>query len=96
MLFLDGSPHRWLNDGMPTLPLYHDATGRPLYGLFRTQEGLEGCFAVCQNVLDRFGLPVRFYLDRVSQFTTTRRGVSISGNGMICPSEAVSDTLYHL
>lgn len=75
MLFLDGSPHRWFNNEMTTLLLCtDDATGRPLYGLFRTQEDLEGCFAVCQNVFNRFGLPVCFYLDRASQFTTTRRG----------------------
>lgn len=75
MLFLDGSPHRWFGTQDSTLLLCtDDATGEPLYGLFRDQEDLDGCFAVCQEVFTHYGLPVRFYLDRASQFTTTRRG----------------------
>jgi transposase len=75
MLFLDGSPHRWFGQELTTLLLCtDDATGKPLYGLFREQEDLDGCFAVCHEVFTRFGLPVCFYLDRASQFTTTRRG----------------------
>ncbi len=75
MLFLDGSPHRWFGATQHTLLLAtDDASGRPLYGLFRAHEDLEGCFTVCQEVFTRYGLPVVFYLDRASQFTTTRRG----------------------
>lgn len=75
MLFLDGSPHRWFGTVQSTLILCtDDATGEPLYGLFHDQEDLNGCFAVCQEVFTRHGLPVCFYLDRASQFTTTRRG----------------------
>jgi len=75
MLFLDGSPHRWFGTAESTLLLCtDDATGKPLYGLFRDEEDLEGCFAVCQQVFTRHGLPSCFYLDRASQFTTTRRG----------------------
>jgi transposase len=75
LLFLDGSPHQWFSTKQTTLVLCtDDATGEPLYGLFRDQEDLDGCFAVCQEVFTRYGLPVRFYLDRASQFTTTRRG----------------------
>lgn len=75
MLFLDGSPHRWFGHELTTLLLCtDDATGKPLYGLFREQEDLDGCFAVCHEVFTCFGLPVCFYLDRASQFTTTRRG----------------------
>ena len=75
MLFLDGSPHRWFGTAESTLLLCtDDATGKPLYGVFRKEEDLEGCFAVCQEVFTRYGLPATFYLDRASQFTTTRRG----------------------
>lgn len=75
MLFLDGSPHRWFGTGESTLLLCtDDATGKPLYGVFRDEEDLDGCFAVCQEVFARWGLPASFYLDRASQFTTTRRG----------------------
>ena len=75
MLFLDGSPHRWFGNVESTLVLCtDDATGQPLYGIFRKEEDLEGCFRVCHAVFTRYGLPATFYLDRASQFTTTRRG----------------------
>lgn len=75
MLFLDGSPHRWFGDKPSTLILStDDATGKPLHGLFREEEDLDGCFRVCLKVFRKYGLPVKFYLDRASQFTTTRHG----------------------
>lgn len=74
MLFLDGSPHQWFGEGKSTLLLCtDDSTGKPLYGLFCDEEDLEGCFQVCREVFTRFGLPSVFYLDRASQFRTTRR-----------------------
>ena len=73
MLFLDGSPHLWFGDEKTTLLLSaDDSTGKPLYGLFRKEEDLEGCFKVCREVFARFGRPSVFYLDRASQFKTTR------------------------
>jgi transposase len=75
MLFLDGSPHRWFGNEKSTLLLStDDATGNPLYGLFQKEEDLEGCFRVVGEVIARKGIPSLFYLDRASQFTTTRRG----------------------
>jgi transposase len=75
MLFLDGSPHGWFKDEKTTLILCtDDATGKPLQGIFRAEEDLDGCFAVCEAVFRKYGLPVTFYLDRASQFTTTRHG----------------------
>jgi hypothetical protein len=73
MLFLDGSPHQWFGEGKSTLLLStDDSTGKPLYGLFRKEEDLDGCFKVCKEVFTRFGRPSVFYLDRASQFKTTR------------------------
>jgi len=73
MLFLDGSPHQWFGQDKSTLLLAtDDSTGKPLYGLFRNEEDLEGCFQVCKEVFTRFGRPSAFYLDRASQFKTTR------------------------
>jgi hypothetical protein len=73
MLFLDGSPHQWFGDEKTTLLLStDDSTGKPLYGLFRKEEDLDGCFQVCKEVFTRFGIPSVFYLDRASQFRTTR------------------------
>ena len=73
MLFLDGSPHAWFGEEKTTLLLStDDSTGKPLYGLFRKEEDLEGCFGVCKEVFARFGRPSVFYLDRASQFKTTR------------------------
>ena len=75
MLFLDGSPHLWFGTQPCTLILCtDDATGEPLYGLFQAEEDLDGCFKVCLAVFGKYGLPVCFYLDRASQFTTTRHG----------------------
>jgi hypothetical protein len=36
------------------------------------EEDLDGCFQVCREVFTRFGRPSIFYLDRASQFRTTR------------------------
>lgn len=73
MLFLDGSPHQWFGDERSTLLLCtDDSTGKPLYGLFEKEEDLDGCFQVCQDVFTHLGRPSVFYLDRASQFKTTR------------------------
>jgi transposase len=77
MLFLDGSPHRWLGEEHPACCLLlcsDDATGKPLWGKFQATEDRDGCFEVAYEVFRRFGLPGQFYLDRASQFTTTRHG----------------------
>lgn len=75
LLFLDGSPHLWFGTEPPTLILAtDDATGNPLYGLFQKEEDLDGCLLACIGVCRIYGLPAGFYLDRASQFTTTRHG----------------------
>ena len=77
MLFLDGSPHLWLGPDLPMLTLIlctDDATGRPLQGLFAPQETRDACFEALYHVFRRYGLPNGLYLDRASQFTTTRHG----------------------
>jgi len=51
-----------------------DATGMPLYGQFDPQETLAGCFSVFYHFARRHGLPEALYLDKASQFTTTRHG----------------------
>ena len=75
LLFLDGSPHHWFGPEHPPCCLLlasDDATGQPLYGKFQPQEDRDGCFEVCYHLFAKFGLPAAFYLDRASQFTTTR------------------------
>ncbi len=77
ILFLDGSPHRWFgpNERKTTLILCSDdATGKALYGIFTDSEDRDGCFHVAYEVFMKFGLPSKFYLDRASQFVTTRSG----------------------
>jgi hypothetical protein len=51
-----------------------DATGEPLWGQFQPEEDRDGCFANCYHVFVHYGLPGAFYLDRASQFVTTRHG----------------------
>lgn len=75
MLFLDGSEHLWFAQERSCLILCtDDATGKPLYGLFQKEEDLDGSLRVCLEVFRTHGLPTCFYLDRASQFTTTRHG----------------------
>ncbi len=77
LLFLDGSPHPWFGPKRPPCCLLlasDDATGKPLWGRFQPEEDRDGCFAVCYHVFARYGLPGAFYLDRASQFVTTRYG----------------------
>jgi transposase len=77
LLFLDGSPHPWFGPQRPSCCLLlasDDATGKPLWGQFQPEEDRDGCFAVCYHVFVRYGLPGAFYLDRASQFVTTRYG----------------------
>lgn len=77
LLFLDGSPHCWFGPDRPKSTLIlatDDATGKPLWGLFAAQETLAACFEVFYHVARQFGLPGALYLDRASQFTTTRHG----------------------
>lgn len=79
LLFLDGSPHHWFGDDRPECCLLlcsDDATGKPLYGKFQQAEDRDGCFEVCNHVIRKHGRPVAFYLDKASQFTTTRHGGS--------------------
>jgi len=77
MVFLDGSPHHWFGESEPPCTLLlvcDDATGKPLVGWFREQEDRDGCFLVVARLFRKYGLPQRFYLDRASQFKTTRHG----------------------
>jgi len=75
MLFLDGSPHPWFGDESPPVCLIlcsDDATGKPLFGLFTDHENRDDVFRVSFEVFRKFGLPVRFYLDRASWAKVSR------------------------
>ena len=77
MIFLDGSPHHWFGpDELPCCLLHSndDATGKPLWGMFLPAENRDGSFEVAYRVFHKHGLPGAFYIDRASQFTTTRHG----------------------
>jgi len=77
MVFLDGSPHHWFGNELPPCTLLlscDDATSKPLVGLFQDQEDRDGCFLVLKRLFQKFGLPHSLYLDRASQFKTTRHG----------------------
>lgn len=77
LLFLDGSPHHWFGSDRPDVCMLlcsDDATGKALWGKFQPVEDRDGCFEVCHHVFQRHGLPLGFYLDCGSQFTTTRHG----------------------
>lgn len=75
MLFLDGSEHNWYGNDNHKATLMicsDDATTKALWGVFVPQEDRNSCFEVAYEITTRFGLPCSFYLDRASQFITTR------------------------
>jgi transposase len=75
ILYLDGSPHRWFGEKYPSSTLLlctDDATSKALWGIFVPEENRNGCFEVTHEVMMRYGLPRSFWLDRASQFITTR------------------------
>ena len=77
MAFVDGSPHHWFGEEFPPCTLLlscDDATSKPLAGLFQEQEDRDGCFLLLERLFRKYGLPQSFYLDRASQFKTTRHG----------------------
>ena len=82
ILYLDGSPHLWYGEAYPKATLIlctDDATSRALWGIFVDEENRNACFEVAYEVFTRFGIPMNFWLDRASQFITTRgQGVRIS------------------
>lgn len=75
ILYLDGSPHRWMGEHLPKSTLViccDDATTTALWGVFTPEENRNACFEVVYEVFRRYGLPSSFWLDRASQFVTTR------------------------
>lgn len=75
VLYLDGSPHKWFGEKYPKCTLLlctDDATSKALWAKFVQEENRNGCFEVAYEVFSRFGLPNSFWLDRASQFITTR------------------------
>lgn len=76
LLFLDGSEHRWFGENHPMYTLVlssDDATSECLWGVFAAEDR-NNCFRVLFEIAKKFGLPNAFYLDRASQFITTRHG----------------------
>jgi transposase len=82
ILFLDGSPHRWFGEKYPSSTLLlctDDATSKALWGIFVPEENRNGCFEVAYEVMMKYGIPRSFWLDRASQFITTRgKGVHVT------------------
>lgn len=75
ILFLDGSPHYWLGKDQHRCTLIlciDDATSKALGGTFVKEENRNSCFEVAYRVFSQYGLPHSFWLDRGSQFITTR------------------------
>lgn len=75
ILYLDGSPHRWFGERYPKSTLVicsDDATTSALWGVFTDEENRNACFEVVYEVFKKYGLPSSFWLDRASQFITTR------------------------
>lgn len=75
VLYLDGSPHHWFGERFKKSTLLlctDDATSKALWGVFVPEESRNGCFEVALAVMTNYGIPRSFWLDRASQFITTR------------------------
>jgi transposase len=75
ILYLDGSPHHWFGEKHPKATLVlcsDDATTKALWAVFVEEENRNACLEVAYEVFTRYGLPMSFWLDRASQFITTR------------------------
>lgn len=97
LLFLDGSPHPWFGADRLAATLIlcsDDATGKALHGLFVPHENLAGCLEVAFQVFQRYGLPSAFYLDRASQFKTTRK--QYQGSGLDAPPTFWQESMSRL
>lgn len=75
ILYLDGSPHHWFGEAHPKATLIlctDDATTKALWAIFVKEENRNACMEVAYEVFTRYGIPLSFWLDRASQFITTR------------------------
>lgn len=75
LIQIDGSPHRWFGEDGPMVCLIafvDDATGRLTAARFFRAETFEGYVTVLKDHLHRYGLPIAFYSDRHSTFTSNR------------------------
>jgi hypothetical protein len=82
LLQLDGSRHRWLGPGHPTITLLgaiDDATGSVPAAVFRAEEDAAGYLELLRAIALGPGLPAAVYRDRHSTFEPTvprRRGTA--------------------
>jgi hypothetical protein len=76
MIQMDTSIHDWTSSGEKTclVSAMDDATGRVVGARFFTQDTTLGNMLVIRDVLEQFGLPMAFYVDRSPIFKVTRTG----------------------
>ena len=95
LLQLDGSHHLWLEDRWPWLTLLlavDDATGKAPHALFQEQEDTRGYLSLLQGIIERLGVPMAVYTDRLPSFSPgvvhrtdpqfARKGLQPNGAGI--------------
>lgn len=66
---MDGSGHRWFSDSKATLHLAIDnATGTVVGAYFQREETLAGYYYVYKQILEKYGIPAKFFTDNRTVF----------------------------
>jgi len=78
LLHIDGSKHRWLNDGRwhDLIVIMDDATSEIYYAQLVEEESTRTVMSALQEVIDRYGLFCALYSDRGSHFFFTPKGTN--------------------
>ena len=76
MIQLDTSPHDWLSNGtkLHAVVAIDDATSQILYIKLYEHDGTMANMEAMKTIMESHGLPMTFYVDGASWFTTTRNG----------------------
>ena len=71
---MDASPYVWFGTGKTTLHIaVDDATGMITGAYFDEQETLKGYYNVFRQILNKYGIPYKFFTDRRTVFTYKKK-----------------------
>ena len=76
LIQMDTSLHNWFNkvEKNYLIAAIDDATNRVLYATFVEKDTSINNMKVIKGIIERYGIPIAFYVDRASHFFTTRHG----------------------
>jgi transposase len=76
LIQMDTSFHDWFsnNERYPLIAAIDDASNRVLYASFNKKDTSINNMKAVKEIIEKYGIPVAFYVDRASHFFTTRHG----------------------